>query len=361
MGFNLKSLLKGKDKNAGANVGQVKTNLQTTDNIISQAVSNAGNISSMTLSKEEHAKLIEERKQVPFHITALKYVSLTFLVVTIVAGLLLKADLDPRNGYLGVLGMSDNTGSKFVKQSQLKNTLDQENKKIEKEIASLEERSLKFDDTKDENKVSLLVPEILEVEAQQKRWFSETVEVIDPLTDQLKEETHFGLIDSFSDMVEYFEHKEYQPRFFAEKNRNESLNRQEPELCNIANNKLGASELALKRQYENSGKCVTTSSLIMANELEIRGLNINANTANVTVSASDLLSRVFTLSSEFVAMMNSYPFYKGAEIVNFTRRELAEGGDGTEAALRLEFQDEEEEDPNDEFLTDLTDWQKNWR
>lgn len=361
MGFKLNSILKGKKGNANTDVTQVKTNLQTTDNIISQAVSNAGNISSLTLSKQEHARMISDRHKVPFHITALKYISLVFLVVVIVSGLLLKADLSPRNQYLGVLGLSDNTGSKFIKQSQTKNTLDQENTVIEADISSLEERSAAFDNTSDDNKVSLLVPEILEIEARQKRWFNEVIEVTDPITDKIVEEKKFGLIDSFSDMIQYFEHKEYQPRFFTEKNRNESLNRSEPEVCKSANNKLSASDLALKKQYENAGRCLSSSALIMANELELRGLSITANNANVTVSASDLLSRVFTLSSEFVAMMNSYPFFKGAEVLNFTRRVLPEGGDSTEIALRLEFQEDEDEDFYDQFLTDLTDWQANWR
>jgi hypothetical protein len=56
-------------------------------------------------------------------------------------------------------------------------------------------------------------------------------------------------------------------------------------------------------------------------------------------------------------MMNSFDFYKGAEVTNFSRREVAEGGDQTEIALRLEFQEEDEEDPNDVYLVDLIEWQ----
>ncbi len=360
MGFNLKSVIGGKKDKTTTGVMGVKKSTQTTDSIISQAVSNAGNISSMTLSKEEHDRLLSARHKMPVHIVMLKYFSLIFMAIAIVVGFLLKADLEPSNAYFSYLGLSENTGSAYVKASQEKNILEQKNETLTAEIESVNERSAAFDDSTETNKVSLLVPEILEIEGMQKRWFNEVVESVNE-DGQLVEEEKFGLIDSFSNMIEYFEDKEYQPRFFNKKNRDQSLSQTEPDVCNIANNKLSAAQLAEKRAYENSGRCISNSTLIMANEIDIRGLNISASGVNLTVSASDLLSRVFTLSSEFVIMMNSFDFYKGAEVTNFTRRTLPEGGDGTEIALRLEFQEEEDEDPNDVYLEDLIQWQKNWR
>ena len=339
MGLNLKSILKGKKTDTPSGVMGVKKNTQTTDSIISAAVSNAGNISSMTMSKEEHDRLISAKHKMPVHITILKYASLILMSLAIVVGLLLKADLEPTNAYFSFLGLSDNTGSEYVKTSQERNTFEQRNDVLEEEIASITERSDSFDNSTEANKVSLLVPEILEVEDMQKRWFNELVEFTNE-DGQLVEEEKFGLVDSFADMIEYFEDKEYQPRFFNQKNRDQNLSASEPDVCNVANNKLSAAELAEKRNFENTGRCISNSTLIMANEIDIRGLNINATGVNVTVSASDLLSRVFTLSSEFVIMMNSFDFFKGATITNFTRRELEEGGDTTEVALRLEFQDE---------------------
>lgn len=360
MGFNLKSIIKGKDSNQTTDVMGVRKSTQTADSIISQAVSNAGNISSMTLTKEEHDRLLSARHTMPFHIVLLKYLSLVLMAAAIVIGLLLKADLEPTNGYLSFLGLDQNTGSQYVKSSQEKNIFEQKNTNLKTEIASINKRSDAFDKSSEGNKVSLLVPEVLEIEKMQKRWFNEVVETTNA-NGQLVEEQKFGLIDSFADMIEYFEDKEYQPRFFTKKNRDQSLSQTEPDVCNIANNKLSAAQLAEKRAFESGGRCMTSSTLIMANEISIRGLNISANGVNVTVSASDLLSRVFTLSSEFVVMMNSFDFYKGAEVTNFTRRTLPEGGDTTEIALRLEFQEEGEEDPADIYLTDLTQWQKNWR
>jgi len=360
MGFNLKSIMKGKDADQTGSVMGVKKSTQTTDSIISQAVSNAGNISSMTLTKEEHDRMLTARHTMPFHIVLLKYFSLILMAVAIVAGLLLKADLDSTNSYFSFLGLSENTGSQYVKSSQEKNVFEQQNAELEKQIASIEERSESFDNSTEAKKVSLLVPEILEVEALQKRWFNEIVETTNE-DGQLVEEEKFGLIDSFADMIEYFEDKEYQPRFFNQKNRDQSISQTEPDVCNIANNKLSEAQKAEKKTFESSGRCTTNSTLIMANEIDIRGLNISASGVNVTVSASDLLSRFFTLSSEFVTMMNSFDFYKGAEVTNFNRRTLSEGGDSTEVALRLDFQEEDEEDPNDVYLTDLIQWQKNWR
>lgn len=360
MGFNLKSIMKGKNAANTGDVTQVKKNTQTTDSIISEAVSNAGNISSMTMSKEEHDRIISAKHKMPMQIVILKYFSLVLMSVAIISGLLLKADLEPTNAYLSFLALDDNTGSKFVRNAQQKNTFEQKNDVLEKEITSITERSGAFDKSSETNKVSLLVPEILEVEALQKRWFNELVESTNE-DGQLVEEQKFGLVDSFADMIEYFEDKEYQPRFFNQKNRDQTLSVSEPDVCNIANNKLGAAELAEKRTFENLGRCISNSTLIMANEIDIRGLNINSTGVNVTVSASDLLSRVFTLSSEFVIMMNSFDFFKGASITNFSRRELEEGGDSTEVALRLEFQDEEDVDENDQYLVDLVEWQKNWR
>lgn len=360
MGLNFKSLMKGKEPAKTVDVMGVKKSTQTTDSIISQAVSNAGNISSMTLSKEEHDRLLSARHKMPVHIVLLKYVSLILMAGAIVIGFLLKADLEPTNTYFSFLGLPQNTGSQFVKSSQEKNIFEQKNNILKTAIASIKERSEAFDNTSENKKVSLLVPEVLEIEALQKRWFNEIVETSNP-EGQLIEEQKFGLIDSFAEMIEYFEDKEYQPRFFTKKNREQSLSQTEPDVCNIANNKLSAVQLAEKKTFESSGRCISNSTLIMANEIAIRGLNISASGVNVTVSASDLLSRVFTLSSEFVVMMNSFDFYKGAKITNFTRRTLPEGGDTTEIALRLEFQAEEEEDADDIYLTDLTQWQENWR
>lgn len=360
MGLNLKSIMKRKKDSASSGVMSVKKNTQTTDSIISEAVSNAGNISSMTMTKEEHDRIISAKHKMPAHILLLKYASLTLMSVAIITGLLLKADLEPTNSYFSFLGLSENTGSDYVKNSQEKNTFEQKNTVLEEEIASITERSTSFDQSSETNKVSLLVPEILEVEALQKRWFNELVESTNE-DGQLVEKLEFGLVDSFADMIEYFEDEEYQPRFFNQKNRDQTLSASEPDVCNVANNKLSPTELAEKRRFENTGRCISNSTLIMANEIDIRGLSINATGVNVTVSASDLLSRVFTLSSEFVIMMNSFDFFKGATITNFNRRELAEGGDTTEVALRLEFQEDDEEDSNDQYLTDLLEWQKNWR
>ncbi len=360
MGLNLKSIMKGKKSSAASGVMGVKKNTQTTDSIISEAVSNAGNISSMTMTKEEHDRIMSAKHKMPVQILVLKYFSLTLMSTAIIAGLLLKADLEPTNAYFSFLGLSENTGSDYVKNSQEKNIFEQKNTVLKEEIASITERSASFDESSEANKVSLLVPEILEVEALQRRWFNELVESTNE-NGQLVEKLEFGLVDSFADMIEYFEDKEYQPRFFNQKNLDQTLSASEPSVCNVANSKLNPADLKEKQKFENLGRCISNSTLIMANEISIRGLNINSTGANVTVSASDLLSRVFTLSSEFVIMMNSFDFFKGASITNFNRRELEEGGDTTEVALRLEFQDKDEEDEDDQYLVDLLQWQENWR
>ena len=360
MGLDLKSLFKKKSGNQAVDVSQVKTGTQTTDNLISEAVANAGNISSMTLSKKEQAALMEERKKVPMSTIVLKFFSLTMLAISIVLALVLTADLDPGNQYLGLLSSGDNTGAKYVKQAQEKNSLEKSVAELNKTISSLTERSERFEKTPDTKKVGLLIPEIAEIETLQRRWFNEEVVVIENegTEDETKfKELKYGLIDSFDNMIDYFEDSDYQPRFFNEKRRNESLSSSEPEICRTPSIQLDESDKALKRQYQNAGRCLVQSKLIMANNVDIRGLNINSNSANVTVTVSDLLSRVFTLSSEFVAMMNSYPFYKGAEMTSFSRRDVAEGGDSTEIALRLEYQAEDEEDPYDQYLKDLQEWQ----
>ncbi len=358
MGFNFKSIMKGKNNANPGDVTQVKKNTQTTDNIISQAVTNAGNISSMTMSKEEHDRLISARHKMPVHIVLLKYFSLILMAAAIIVGLLLKADLSPDNSYLSFLGMNENTASSHIKQSREKNALTDMNKVLSDDVESVKERRAEFDQSTEAAKVALLVPEIIEIEEQQKRWFNEIVEEEDD-KGKLKEVQKYGLIDSFNDMIDYFESKDYQPRFFNQKNRDISLTESEPAVCKRPNNKLSAADLAEKRRLEADGRCLTNSTLIMANTVEIRGLNINASGASVSVSASDLLSRVFTLSSEFVVMMNSFDFYKGATLNNFSRRELDEGGDNTEIALRLEFQDPEDEDPNDQYIKDFVDWKEN--
>ncbi len=341
----IKSLVSSsKDNNIA--VDKVKKQTQTADSIISQAVTNAGNISNVTLSKEERKALLDQRKKVPAHILIMKFTSLGLFAILLVATLFLKADLHPENAYFGLLGLNDNTGSLHkkvkVENTELQDEIEEVETKIETQRTKIETE-----------KYGIFTEEIDEITAQQKNWFTKTEVVTNIETGETETKTTYGLIDSFGDMISYFQDANYQTKFFAKR---------EKDL-------LGSNWEMCKNPFVPSAKkaelkCPPPIMIAMKNEIEIKSYNINPTGASISVSASEILSKIFTLGSEFVDMMNSFPFYKNGEVRSFTRREQANGEESIELSIRLEFQEEPlegeegEVDPADEYFQYFENWNR---
>lgn len=335
----LKSIISSKNNNVS--LDKVKKSTQTADSIISQAVSNAGNISSLTLSKEERNSLLEQRKKIPVHITALKYISITLSIILVVVMLFLKADLDTQNNYFGKLGLNDNTGSKH-KKIKIKNTELNENvKDLNEKIESLKNKI-------ENKKYGVFIDEIEEIENTQRHWFTTSETKTNIETGKTETVYNYGLIDSFTDMIEYFEDfSGYKTKYFAK--RSKELSGDNWKKCK--------SPLVSSSKKKQLG-CPAEIMYVMKNNIEVKSFNISSNGAIVSVDVNEILDKVFTLGSEFIDMMNSFSFYKNGEIRSFTRREQRTGEDSMALSINLEFQEKEDEDLDDEYFQYFEDWKE---
>ncbi len=333
------SLIPGKKK--ANDVQNVKKVTNTADNIISKAVADAGNISNITLSKEEQKALLEQRKKVPFYIIVMKYSSILLFAILFGVALFVKADLDTNNTYFGALGLQDNTGSKYKK-------LKTENNQFKEEINRIESETQELITRMEEGNYGIYTDQIDEIKQQQKHWFTASEITTNIETGESEVKTHYGILDAVNEMIDFFQDANYQIRYFAKK---------EKEL-------LGDKWETCRNPYISAAKkaeikCPPPIMIAMKNEVNVRSININPTGANISVNVSDILSKVFTLGSEFVDMMNSFPFYRDGSIRSFTRRKASSGEENMEISLRLEFQDQGEDaipDPADENFQYFEAW-----
>lgn len=327
--------LKKTPKNPAASGGKaldfnkIKT-APANNGIVATSVAQSGNIGSMGLSKEEQVALIEKRNQIPPHIKALKYGSMALFTITLGSFLFLSADLKPDNSYFGILGLSDNTGSAFARISQENTQKNIELKKIQNTTKKIKDRITNqifgdFVDTTDE------------IKSNRKTWFTEKKEVIsfneETQEEEVKEEVVLGYLDMLNYLTAYFEDRNFKTSYF--KSKDEGL---------IASSGRGRS------------RGTSSDSLLMSNEVDIKSFAINEGSANLSLDVSDIYGKIFTLGGEFVEITNSTPIFKNGVLRSFQRQNLSSGDAGMSLSLRLELQQEGEEDPADQKFKYLEDW-----
>ncbi|MCF7812295.1 hypothetical protein K9M59_01685 [Candidatus Gracilibacteria bacterium] len=248
-------------------------------------------IAQNTISLDEQRRLLEERRRIPGWVLFLKYFSLVLAIITVLGVVWLVVDLDPNNKYLSLFNLQENVGLRHYNLNRQKNLLTEENTALDSKIKRIAFQL--------ENKqYSQFTDVIQEIRNQQLLWFDQQNEV--------ESEIQYGILDSIRRMENYF-------------NSNSIEN---AVLATSGGNQLIVEDLWATREYVSFG---------------VQGFN--------------LFGKVFFLNTEFVKMMNSFPFFKNGSIRNFAKTKNKEGTDSMSFSLRLEMQTPDEEDPDDDYFT----------
>ncbi len=320
------------DGSKGVDFGKVKTGgaAKTNNAIVSPNVLKSGNMSSMGLTKEEQAALIEKRNQIPVLTKALKYSSIVAFAVTLAGFLFFTADLEKSNAYFSLVGLNENTGSAYARISQENTQKKTDLEKIQGQIAKLQDRI--------KNGIfGNFVDTTQEITGNQRHWYTdvEEVEVTDEETGEIstKEQVRYGYLDMINYLVEYFEDRNFKTTYFKEKE-----------------------EGLVSSGSRSRGRISSSEALLMDNEVNVKTIAVSQNSANLTLQASDIYGKIFTLGSEFVEVTNSTPIFKAGGVRSFQRQDLQAGDAGLNMGLRLELQTDEDEDPADEKFKYLHEW-----
>lgn len=248
------------------------------------------------ISKEEQKALLKQRKKIPIHVLVLKFVSLLSLTLLIVSWVALRADMNDKNDLLKYFGLSDNTQTTYLKAKAKEKKLKQENENYSKKIEEYTRR-LKEED------YFIYAQTTDQIKANQFQWFNETIDG----------EYLIGIIDSLDLMKTYITQSDYEN----------------------------------KKKYPIN---------FILNNVTLDSKSFNRKETSVGVKVSNVSQNTLTLSTEFIEMLNSFPFFKGASISSFSRKENEEGELESSFSLKLKIQGKDEEDSADERFKEFTDW-----
>lgn len=233
--------------------------------------------------------------------------SILLFVLTLLSFVWFTVDLDPQNEFLSSVSI-ENLGSRFERQNQKKFILDTE-------LVNTVSRIEVFQEKIKNEKFLEYQEEVDDIRSDQLVWFDKEVEG----------EYLFGMIDVFDSIADFFN----------------------------------------DRRYSDPEKIVSGRS----DQVKIQDVSVDRNGARVSVSVSQILGRVFFLTNEFVDVINSIPFYTGAEnIKSFAREKNELGDDSMSFSLSLERQENPknefqiphpEIDPADERFFEFLEWFRN--
>ncbi len=251
-------------------------------------------IAQTTLTREEQATLLRQRKSALSGVLFLKYSSLLLVIFGIVGLLWVKADLDVNNNYLSILNATDNTGSKYEKLTKTKKKLEQENLEYSGKISRIQQQLA----TKN---YSIFTENIQNIQKEQLHWF-----------DSLDENgvLSYGILDGPRRASEYFNSDTFS----------------DPILSNTGNN------------------------------IIIGDVSADRESLGFGVKGSHLFGKAFFLNSEFVSLMNAFPIYKDGSISSFTKKKDENGNQSMDFVLRVELQNSTETDPNDAPFIKYENW-----
>jgi len=250
-----------------------------------------------TLNLEQQRELLEERRKVPVWILFLKYVSLLLTVGGFVAFIWIKVDMDPANSYLKFFGVRENTGMKFENLNRQIETFTRENGEFSANIQ-------RFTKQIEDKNYSIHTANIEKIRNQELTWFDEK----NPDGSILE----YGILDAPTHMEEYFNSKSFD----------------DPLLSGTGNN------------------------------IAVSDVTADRKSVNFSVKSSHLFGRVFSLDTEFVKMINSFPLFKNGELNQFSKKKDTDGNDVMDFGLKLDIQDPNEIDPDDQYFSKYENWFK---
>lgn len=250
------------------------------------------------VSHEDQKALLKQRRKIPIYVLLLKFLSLLILTLTIILWIALYADLNEENSLLKMFGLSENTQTNYSKTKNKQKKLLSEGEKYSGQIIEYQRRL-------DEEDYFIYEAVMSDIKANHFRWFNETLEG----------EILIGIIDSVGLMKDYISQSSYEN----------------------------------KMQYPIS---------FILNNVTVDLKSFNRKEMNVGVKVSNVSQNTLTLSTEFTEMLNSFPFFKGAKMSSFSRKENADGEIESSFSLRLKIQEKNEEDPSDIRYKAFSDWFK---
>lgn len=253
---------------------------------------------SQGVSPESQKKLLIQRRKIPIYVLILKFVSLIFVMLTIISWVALYADLNPENSLLKWFGLSENTQMNYLKETKKQDNLKKENETYSKKIAEYQRRL---------NEEDYFIYEKItnDIRANQFRWFNESVDG----------ETLIGIIDSIGLIKKYISQSDYQNQ----------------------------------KKYPIN---------FILNNVKFDSKSFNRKNLSVAIKASNVSQNTLTLSTEITEIFNSFPFFKGGNLSTFSRKENKDGEIESSFSLKLEIQGKNEKDPSDERYKEFDDWFK---
>ena len=249
-------------------------------------------------------------------ILILKYGSLALFSATLVCLVLLKADLDESNSYLGMISPeSKNTGSTYKELSETK-------QKLLSDISNIQRDTKRMENQLETKVFSNNTERIQKIKNDQLVWF-----------DREDDNGKFlmGLINSPQHMADYINSPEY------------TILEYKP----LSTLKGGRDSLD------------TPSSITISN------VNANRNNLSFNFVAENEIDRVFALAINFIDMMNTFPMFESGSLTSF-RRDVSESGrDFVQVGLRMNVsrpdvmpqeKDIEDRTPRDEAYIEFEKW-----
>ncbi len=258
---------------------------------------NLGKLNSSTSQK----KYLADRKKTPLLVSIIKGLAI-LLFVTLSSGYIwLKFDMDHDNAYFKLAGIETNTYQKHLKLSSDKKKLEQDLKEIKDEIKDKQQRI-------EEGRYSLYEESISAIRST----------AFIPWFDEIDKDGNrkLGAYDSVKKIRDFFVARDY-------------------------------------TDPDGGNGTITGRQILSRNSLEIDNLTISRKSVTVSVKATNILGKIFFLSTEFVDMMNSLPFFKNGVIKSFNRQE----GTDMNFLLVLEIQQPDEEDPADIRFGEFEKWE----
>jgi len=241
-------------------------------------------------------------------VQVLKYVSLIGFCVTFFLYIWLLMDLEPETKYLGVFALKENVGEKHARLKKEKSTLQNDVDSLKSEIAKKEEqiRTGLFSEYSEE---------IEKIRSQQFVWFDEPDED-DP------DKTIIGLLNTPTHIAEYINSADYKP----------------------------------VTTLVGGGDTLPTSEEASTNQIEVSDVIATREVITFKFVALNTFDRVFALASNFIDMLNYFPFFENAEIRKFERDVNDRGREELGMNLKVDVESFNEEDATQEQYSSFDEW-----
>ena len=201
-----------------------------------------------TFTKSDKKAYLEGRGKTPVHILVLKYVGILLFALTWLVYFILKADLDPKNDYLKLFAVQENT---FLKHKNL----EIDTTKLETDIAQNEAELVSYQTRLEKKQFFEHQTEINDIKTQS------TVQWFDTIDDEGN--LRMGVFDSLEKLANFFNSRSY-------------------------------------NDIEGKDGKITGRQILSRNDVVIENISVDRQNANFSVTGSNIFGKIFFLNTELV-------------------------------------------------------------